>query len=184
MTDSTRSGAATAPRILMVFAALALVAAFFLPFISATDDYRERLLQNPDAVQYDKLPLTNAQVADLSLCEYALCYFQGESLGMNATTATFYAVLCGAPLVLAALALLLSGLGKPIGNIAMLAPLVTVVAMIVWDFGDRRIVYDGGNMAFGFAQYVYYAAAAISLVCSIWLFAEKRRAKKAVRAGS
>lgn len=126
------------------------------------------------------MTMTNGELADISLFKYAVTYWETDFPGIGIAGGTFYAVLCAAPAILAVLSLLLSAFGKPIGNIVVLVLLIAVVAAIVWDFGDRRIVYDGAMRAFGYARYVYYAVSAASLTCSTWLFVEKRKIKKAI----
>ena len=176
--------ASVAPKIIMAVAALAMIVAFFLPFVSATGDYRERLLSDPEHVQsLGDMSMTNADLADMSLCEYARSYFGAGGFGMSEEYAIIYGVLCGMPVVLTVLSLVLSLARKPVGNVITVVLLAAIVYLIVWDFGDRRIVYDGGRMAFGYAQYVYYAAAGISVVASVWLFVVKQRLKKAQKAG-
>ncbi len=167
------------PKVISVVAVIAMVAAFFLPFVSATGDYREWLLENPDAVQSEEISMTNADMADLSLLAYAVSYSHGEGIGMDGFESTFYMVLCVLPLVLSVLALVLSLASKPVGTMVFSILTVAVVSALVWDFGSRRIVYDGGRMAFACAQYVYYAGAALSVVGSAWLISARRKARKA-----
>lgn len=184
MSNKLNDKSVLAPKIAMLVAAIVMVAAFFLPFVSATGGYRERLLSNPDAVmEAGSVSMTNAEAADLSLMRYTMTYAGDNVPGMPGSYATFYAVLCGLPLVLAVLALALSFAKKPIGNTVIVALLVGVVCILVYDFESRGIVNEGGRMAFGYAQYVYYAAAGISVVASVWLFVVKHRLKKAQKAG-
>lgn len=91
------------PKVISVVAVIAMVAAFFLPFVSATGDYREWLLENPDTVQSEEISMTNADMADLSLLAYAVSYSHGEGIGMDGFESTFYMVLCALPLVLSVL---------------------------------------------------------------------------------
>lgn len=179
MTGVKKGNTTLAPKAVSIIAAIAMVAAFFLPFVSATGDYREWLLENPDTVQSEEIGMTNTDMADLSLLEYVMSYSHGEDVGMDGLESTFYMILCALPLVLSVLALVLSLASKPVGAIVFSILTVAVVSALVWDFSSRRIVYDGGRMAFACAQYVYYAGAALSVFGSAWLISARRKARKA-----
>ena len=74
-----RDGKFIAARIALAVAAIGLVAAFFLPWASANDAYREAAAQAPEIVVYEDTGITAAQAADLSLLEFAQIYGSMES---------------------------------------------------------------------------------------------------------
>lgn len=98
-----------AVRLLMVLAAAVAVAAFFLPWGTADEEYREAAAQMPDVVYYEPTGMTVSDAADLSLMEYAGVY---HSMG---SVWEVYAVIMYAILAASVLALLLAAMGKPIG---------------------------------------------------------------------
>ena len=57
----------TWPRRIAVVAALIAIVAFFLPYISATDDYRERMQYFADDKLIDGVDITVGEMMDLSL---------------------------------------------------------------------------------------------------------------------
>lgn len=166
-----------AVRLLMVLAAAAAVAAFFLPWGTADEEYREAAAQMPDVVYYEPTGMTVSDAADLSLMEYAGVY---HSMG---SVWEIYAVIMYATLAASVLALLLAAMGKPIG--AGVFAILTLAAsrVLVWDFQDRGVL-PGSTHVWGPAPTAYLVATVVFVVAAVGLFVLKRREKAAVKAGA
>lgn len=153
----------------IVFAAL-LVAAFFLPYASAVEEYRAvlgQLSENPFGV-------ANEELADTSLLEYVRIY-------LNAAPEAFVAVyvpLTIAPAVLGALTLLFSSLRKPVPAIVFSVVTLGVTSLLSWDFEDRGVL-PSDTYDWGVARWVYLAAGVAVIACSIWQIVLRRQARRA-----
>lgn len=153
-----------------VVAAILLVVAFFLPYASATEEYRAALgtlSQNP-------FGLENGDLADVSLFEYARIY-------LNAAPEAFAAVyvpLTVAPAVLGVLTLLFAALRKPIPAIVFSALTVAVTLLLNWDFEDRGVI-PSSTYDWGVARWVYLVAGVAVIACAVWQLVLRRRTKRA-----
>lgn len=163
-------------RLVMVVAALGLVAAFFLPWASAGEDYREAAALAPDVMFYEPTELTVEGATDLSLFEYAQVY--GTMIG---TDWEIYQYIMYTALGVAVVALVLAVFGKPIG--ATMFGILTLVAsrLLVWDFEDRGVLPNGTH-DWGIAPVIYLVAAVVLIAASVWMFVLKRQANTAARA--
>lgn len=152
----------------IVFAAL-LVAAFFLPYASAVEEYRAvlgQLSENPFGV-------ANEELADISLLEYVRIY-------LNEAPEAFVAVyvpLTVAPAVLGALTLLFSSLRKPVPAFVFSVVTLGVTSLLSWDFEDRGVL-PSDTYDWGVARWVYLAAGVAVIACAIWQIVLRRQARK------
>ncbi|WP_144744033.1 hypothetical protein [Enorma burkinafasonensis] len=121
-------------RIALAVAAALLVAAFFLPWASADEEFREGAAALPDFMFYEPADMTVADACDISLLEYAQVYGS-----MEGTAWVVYMVVMYAGLALSVVALLLAVLGKPIGTAVFAVLACAVSRLLVWDFGDRGV---------------------------------------------
>ena len=164
-------------RIVLAIAAAALVAAFFLPWGSAGEEYREAAMSAPsDLMFYEPAGLTVEGATDLSLLEYAQVYGSMGDGGWGLLAAIIYAAL-----VFSALALLLAALGKPIGTAVFGILCFAVTRFLVWDFNDRGVLPNGTH-EWGVSPGVYLAATAVLIVAAVVLWVSKRRRKNAASA--
>lgn len=162
-------------RIVMVVAALGLVAAFFLPWASAGEDYREAAALAPGVMFYEPTGLTVEGATDLSLFEYAQVYGS-----MSGTGWEIYQYIMYAALGVAVIALVLAAFGKPVG--AAVFGILTLAAsrLLVWDFEDRGVLPNGTH-DWGIAPVIYFVAAVVLIAAAVWVFVLKRQAKAAAR---
>ena len=65
------------PRLIIIIAAICAVVLFFMPYISATEEYRSYLNSRADEKPFESVDITVGQMADMSLFTYAKTYFQG-----------------------------------------------------------------------------------------------------------
>ena len=158
-------------RIALAVAAALLVAAFFLPWASADEEFREGAAALPDFMFYEPADMTVADACDISLLEYAQVYGS-----MEGTAWVVYMVVMYAGLALSVVALLLAVLGKPIGTAVFAVLACAVSRLLVWDFGDRGVL-PSSTHDWGAAPTVYLIATVAVVVLATWLVMLRRQAK-------
>lgn len=168
----------TVATVVTIVAAVLLVAAFFLPYASGVDEYREALGTLSDNPYSEALGMSNEDLADVSLFEYARIYGAAGELGIGEAFAAVYVPLTVAPAVLGVLTLLFAVLRKPIPSIVFSVLTVALTFLLNWDFEDRGVIpsdmYD-----WGIAKWVYLVAGAVVIACAVWQIVLRRQAKQA-----
>lgn len=162
-------------RIALAVAAALLVAAFFLPWASADEEFREGAAALPDFMFYEPAGMTVSDACDISLLEYAQVYGS-----MEGTAWVVYMVAMYAGLALSVVALLLAVLGKPIGTAVFAVLACAVSRLLVWDFGDRGVL-PSSTHDWGAAPTVYLIATVAVIALAILLVMLRRQAKAAGR---
>lgn len=166
---------ALAARIVMVVAAAVMLAAFFLPWGSAGEDFRRAAAQMPDVWFAEEAGITAADAVDLSLLEYARAYLAIGQMGSGNAFVVLVPII-GSAAVLSAFALLLAALGKPIGSAVFGVLTFAVSRLIVWDFTDRGVLPNATH-EWGVAPTVYIVAAVALVASAAWMVVERHRAK-------
>lgn len=174
---SSSRGSMTLVSALCIVSAVALVAAFFLPYLSATPEYRESLDALGELASFED---GVSGYADVSLFDYVRVYGAvGEAdAGAISTASSMIVAVYAIPVVLAVLILLFSLLRKPT------AMLVFGVPMFAYTFWISSLYGQWGSAGtgvydLGVAHWVYLVAGAAVIVFAIWLFVLKHQAKKA-----
>jgi len=168
----------TLPRLIAMFAALAAIIAFFLPYISATDDYRSCMADQAEDKPFENVDITVKEVMEMSLFKYARVYFQGgEAIFGSSGAGTFYGVLITLIAGFALLALPAAWRGRPVPTLICGLLMGGAFYLVNWDFVDRGIMPDG-NRVWAIACHLCYPLAAIIAICAVWMFVIKRQQKK------
>ena len=134
------------PHIVAIVAAVALVAAFFLPYGSANEDYRESVAGHEDAQYVEGIDITVGDMLDISLLDYARGNLElGDYTNSETGTAagigyTLYAGIYIAAAVLPAIALLFAIFKKAIPTAIFGLLTLGLAHLIHWDFADRAIL--------------------------------------------
>ena len=160
-----------------IVAALLLVAAFFLPYASGTQEFREGLGSMSANPYSETLGMSNEDLADISLFEYARIYNASGELGMGDAFAVIYVPLTVAPAVLSVLTLLFAVLRKPIPSTVFSVLTVALTFLLNWDFEDRGVI-PGSNYDWGIARWVYLAAGVGVIACAIWQIVLRKQSKQ------
>ncbi len=166
----TFAGAAT------IVAALLLVAAFFLPYAAGTQEFREGLGSMSANPYSETLGMSNEDLADISLFEYARIYSASDELGMGDAFATLYVPLTVAPAVLGVLTLLFAALRKPIPSVVFSVLTVALSFLLNWDFEDRGVI-PSSSYDWGIARWVYLAAGVAVIACAIWQIVLRKQSR-------
>lgn len=161
-----------------IVAAALLVAAFFLPYAAGTPEFREGLSSMSVNLYSETLGMTNQELADISLFEYARIYGASEELGMGDAYAMIYVPCIAAVGVLGALALLFAALRKPVPVIVFSVLTVALTFLLNWDFEDRGVI-PSSSYDWGVARWVYLVAGIAAIALAIWQIVLRRQLKRA-----
>ena len=166
------------PRIIAMIAALCAIVAFFLPYISATEDYRAYMEFQADEKPIEGTNITVRAMMDMSLFEYATTYFQGgEAIFHSSGSGTFYGILISLIVGFALLAFLAAWRKRPILTLILDLLMGGTFYLVNWDFVDRGIMPDSDRV-WAIAYYLYYPLVAIIAVSAIWMLVVKHRMKR------
>ena len=159
-----------------IVAALLLVVAFFLPYASGTQEFREGLSSMSANPYSETLGMSNEDLADISLFEYVRIYGASGELGMGDAFAAVYVPLTVAPAVLSVLTLLFAVLRKPIPSIIFSVLTVALTFLLNWDFEDRGVI-PSSNYDWGIARWVYLVAGIAVIACAAWQIVLRKQAR-------
>lgn len=166
------------PRIIALLVAFAAVAAFFLPYISATEEYREYIALHSDQKLFSSVDMTVGDLENMSLFAYAKVYIQGgEEIFQNAAAGYFTDGIYAAVGVFAVFTLLAVFCKKPILAFITNAIMGFTFYLVNWDIIDRNIMPDS-NRVWGLSYHLFYPIVAIIAITAIWMFVVKRKMKK------
>ena len=159
-----------------IVAALLLVVAFFLPYASGTQEFREGLSSMSANPYSETLGMSNDDIVDLSLAEHVRIYSAAGELGMPEEFAAVYVPLMVAPAVLGVLTLLFAALRKPIPSIIFSVLTLALTFLLNWDFEDRGVI-PGSNYDWGIARWVYLVAGIAVIACSVWQVVPRKQSR-------
>ena len=170
----------TIAAVVMACASLLLLAAFFLPYVTATEEYAQALSSLPQQVPIDDSGLTPADIKDLSLMEFAKLTYelaQGSRYDWILPNAILYFFVGGC----SAVVLLLAVFRRPI--LTTLTSCVAALAIFIvrWDF-DERSAFPNSSYDWGIVQWLYPIALALVIAGSIAYFVICRKEKKVQKA--
>lgn len=165
------------PFLAMLIGSLMLVITLFLPFASATEDYKERLEEYSDSMYVEELDMTNEEAINISLFEFARIYSVAAEMGMSKGVSIACMVIIAAFGAFALLTLLFSVLKKPIPAIIFNLLAFAVFRITKWDFEDRGVI-PNSNYDWGMAQYICYIGIVVVMVGAVALLVVKIKDKK------
>lgn len=165
------------PFLAMLIGSLMLVVTLFLPFASATEDYKERLEEYSDSMYVEELDMTNEEAINISLFEFARIYSVAAEMGMSKGVSIACMVIIAAFGAFALLTLLFSVLKKPIPTIIFNLLAFAVFRITKWDFEDRGVI-PNSNYDWGMAQYICYIGIVVVMVGAAALLIVKIKDKK------
>lgn len=165
------------PFLAMLIGSLMLVVTLFIPFASATEDYKESLEEYFDSMYVEELNMTNEEAINISLFEFARIYSVAAEMGMSKSVSIACIVIIAAFGVFALLTLLFSALKKPIPAIVFNLLAFVVFRITKWDFEDRGVI-PNSNYDWGIAQYICYIGVIVVVVGAVALLVVKIKDKK------
>lgn len=165
------------PFLAMLMGSLLLVATLFMPFASATEDYKERLEEYSDLMYIEELDMTNGDAINISLFEFARIYSVAAEMGLSKNVSIVYMVIIAAFGVFALLTLLFSVLKKPIAAIIFDLLAFGVFRITKWDFEERGVI-PNSSYDWGMAQYICYIGIIIVVLGAVAFLVAKIKDKK------
>ena len=169
------------PVLITIIGAILLLLMLLLPYASATEDYEERLMKCADEMYVEEIGMTNADAVDISLLEFGRMYAEAVRQGLHKEMSIACIVIISIFTKCAILTLLMTLIKKPIGIIIF--DLLTMGAfwIICFDFEDRGVI-TSSSFDWGIVYYLVYGIGVIIFAGAVWLFIEKRKAKKLAKA--
>lgn len=165
------------PFLAMLIGSLMLIVTLFMPFASATEDYKERLVEYSDSMYVEELDMTNEEAINISLFEFARIYSVAAEMGMSKSVSIACIVIIAVFGAFALLTLLFSALKKPIPAIIFNLLAFAVFRITKWDFEDRGVI-PNSNYDWGMAQYICYIGIIVVVVGAVALLVAKIKDKK------
>ena len=159
--------------IAMLIGSAILLLTLFMPFASATDEYKEALEKFSDSMYIEELNMTNEEAINISLFEFIRIYSSETGKEISNDLSIVYVVVIAAFAVFALLTLLFSSIPVIVFNILTFA----VLRLIIWDFEDRGVI-SNSRYDWGIAQYIGYIGIAIVMVGAVALLVVKMKDKK------
>lgn len=168
------------PVLITIIGAILMLLMLLLPYASATDDYEERLMKYEDEMYVEEIGMTNADAVNISLLEFVRMYSEAASQGMHKEISIADIVIISIFAGCAILTLLMTLIKKPIGIIIFDLLTMGAFKIICFDFEDRGVI-PSSSFDWGMVYYLVYVIGVIIITGAIWLFIEKRKAKKLVK---
>ena len=167
------------PRRVILIAVLVMLVSVFLPYAAATGDWAAWLGRMPGGEVIDEaFGVTAREMAHLSVWDFTRIYGTfSQELWHDTVTGTIYAVLFGAIVGLPLIAGLFALGRRPVGVLIFALLAFGASRVQDWDYTVRGVILDG-RYTWGIAHYLYPAAAAAAGIGAVWLWREKRRARK------
>lgn len=157
--------------------ALLMAVMLFLPYASATEDFEKELMESPEQTFSMSTEMTNEEVVNLSLFDYLKIDCAGMDYAVTKAVAIANLVIISVFGVFVLLTILMAVLKKPIATIVFDVLSIIAFAVIHFDFSDRGII-PSSKYDWGIANYLTFILGAVVLAGAVWLFIEKRKAKK------
>lgn len=168
-------------RLVAMLVALAALAAFFLPYISATPGYRASMAYQAGDKPFEDVDITVGEIMDMSLYKYARMYFQGGNTFFGSLgTGILYGAIFSAVGVFALLTLLAAWRVRPIWTLVCDLLMCGAVYVVNWDFVDRGVM-PHYTRVWGIAYQAYYPLAAVIAACAVCMFLVERRGGRIAR---
>lgn len=165
------------PFVVTLVGALMLLATLFLPFASATEDYRERLQKHPDSMYAEEISMTNEDAVNISLFEFGRMYAAAADMGISKGIAIVCLVLLSVFAILVILTALFSALKKPIAAIIFNLLSFGTFLAIKWDFADRGVL-PSSRYDWGIAQVACYIGVIAGMAGAILLLTARIKEKR------
>lgn len=169
-------------KILIIVACVILFVGLLLPYETSTEEYKEQLQENPEAINVKEVNLTNKDAINISIIENFKIY----SYGMNnsngnswlAGESTINFILTIVLIVSVILVLLFTIFNKRILSIIFGILLLGSSILMNYDIVDRGVI-PSTKYTYGISYYLYPIMAIVILVSIVILIVKNRKKVKA-----
>ena len=169
------------PFLIALVGVILTVSTLFLPFATATPEYREYLLASPDDYYAEEIGMTKRDAVNISLFEFWRMYAAAYRLGLSETIALVCLIIISVFAGFVLLTLLFVVLKKATPAIIFDILSFAVLRLIRWDFSDRGVLPDSMH-DWGIASLIAYVGMIIVIVGALLLLIAKVKAKRAAMA--
>ncbi len=159
-----------------------LLAMLLLPYASATDDYKEFLTENKDDYYLEEINMTNSEAVNLSLVEFIRMYVEAVNQEVYTNVGISFIVMITMFAVFAGVTLLLTLCKKPVGIIIFNLFAMGIFRLIQICHDDIGFI-PSKRYDWGIVSYLTYFIGIVIVIGAVWLFIEKRKAKKMAKPG-
>ncbi len=168
------------PVLITALGALLMLFMVLLPFASAKKEYKEHLREYNEYYYLEEIEMINEDAIHISLVEYLRVYIYTAGEGIQKEVSVLCIVMIGLFLLFEIFTLIATLSRKAIAVIIW--DLLTLGAfwLIQFDFRDRGVV-PNSRFDIGIVHYLTYVLGVVVIVSAVWMFAEKRKAKKLVK---
>lgn len=177
--NKAKTKALRIPYLITFISGALLLLMMLFPYASAKEGYKEILLKDADGFYAEEIEMTNKEAANISLGEYIVMYAEAAKQGIQKETSIACVVIIAVFWALTVLTYIMAILKKPIGIVIFDLLAMCAFKIIHFDFEDRGII-PSSSYDWGIANYLTYIIGIVILGGAIWLFIEKRKAKKQV----
>lgn len=169
-------------KIVIIVACVILFVGLLLPYETSTEEYKEQLQENPEAINVKEVNLTNKDAINISIIENFKIY----SYGMNnsngnswlAGESTINFILTIVLIVSVILVLLFTIFNKRILSIIFGILLLGSSLLMNYDIVDRGVI-PSTKYTYGISYYLYPIMAIVILVSIVILIVKNRKKVKA-----
>lgn len=171
------AGKKSIPVIVGIVCAALMVAALFLPYATATSDGAAYLENHSSQSVMQGFDLTTDQMKNMSLVDFARAYLALAEHSYQQLSGIYMGlvVAMGAAALLMALCF---AKRRPIGALVFDVLAFGIFSLQNADYASRGVV-PSANYDWGIAYYLVSVVLAVAALAAVWLFVEKKRAKKA-----
>ncbi len=168
-------------KIIIIVACVVLFIGLFLPYQASTEEYKEYLQENPDAINIEEIDLTNKDAINISTIEnfkvysYAMSNSEGNSWLSGEATINFILIIV---LILSTiLTLIFTVFNKKVLSIIFSILILGSSLLMNYDIVDRGAI-PSSQYTYGISFYLYPIMAIVILVSIIILIVKNKKKNK------
>lgn len=165
------------PFLITLAGSVLLAMMLFLPFASATGDFKEHIIDHPDWDYIEEIGMTNEEAMNLSLVEFARIYVFSAKQDYCVEISVSCIVIISICAFFMILTLISSCMNAPIATGIFDVMALVSFGIIQYDF-KKRGVLPSNSFDWGIANYLVYVLGVIILGGAIWLLIEQIKIKK------
>lgn len=166
------------PSIIAVITAIIAVAAFFLPFVSATSEFNEQMDLFSELKVDESSNVTVGDLRHISLFTYAKIMFRSEEVKGRMQEAYFAGGFFASVFVFAVLTFLTAATRKAVLTFLFNGLMAGSYYLVNKYIADTSLL-STNHYVWGVSHYLYYPLVALIAVCAVWMFIIKRKRKRA-----
>ena len=165
-------------KIIIIVACVVLFIGLLLPYQASTEEYKEYLQENPDAMNVEEVNLTNKDAINISMMEnfkvYSYAMNNSEGNSWLAGEATINFILIIVLIVSTMLTLIFTLFNKRILGLIFGLLILGSSLLMNYDIVDRGVI-PSSQYTYGIAYYLYQIMAVVILVSVIILIVKNRK---------